>query len=83
MAVTKIETDRLHGLLRDAFLRGFMLEHPEMKSFSRYPLAGFTTATMRELLSDEFEEWLRTTPLLGTAEGRAIAEAPYVTEADG
>lgn len=79
----EIEPDRLHGLLRDAYLRGFLLEHPEMKSYSRYPLAGFTTATMRDLLSDEFEEWLRKTPLLGTAEGRAIAEAPYVAEASG
>jgi hypothetical protein len=83
VAVTKIETDRLHGLLRDAFLRGFLLEHPEMKSWSRYPLAGYTTDTMRDLLSDEFEEWLRLTPLLGDAEGRAIAEAPYVAETTG
>lgn len=78
----ELEVDRLHGLLRDAFLRGFLLEH-DWKSASRYPLAGYSTSTMRALLGDEFEAWLKATPLLGDAEGRAIAEAPYVAEADG
>lgn len=80
-AKLEIEPERLHGLLRDAFLRGFLLEHG-WKSASRYPLEGYSTSTMRSLLGDEFEAWVKATPLLGAAEGRAIVEAPYVAQAD-
>lgn len=72
--------ERVRSMLFDAFLCGFLLEH-DAKSWSRYPLAGASTARMRELLEPEFDAWLRSTPTLGTDEGRKVEAAPTTVPA--
>lgn len=52
---------QVYNMLFDAFLQGFLLEHGS-KSFSRYPLAGYSIDSMREKLRPAFEEWISSSP---------------------
>lgn len=68
-------TDRIRGLLLEAFVDAFLLEH-DWKSASRYPLTGKTRTEMRELLEPEFESWLASSTLIGDDDRVELLAAP-------
>lgn len=74
----QISDDRVRGLLLDAFVEAFLVEHSTTwKSASRYPLGGARTRQeWRDLLEPEFERWLETTCEISDDERERLLAAP-------